>query len=104
MIDNDNDNRAIKTLQIGLDLGMIHIDTAAEMYGDGKTEELVGQAIAGRKREYIFIASKVLPSNASIEDTIKTCKDSLKRLQTDYLALYMLHWPSSYIQFPKLLK
>ena len=94
LIENGVDNQAIKTLQIGLDLGMTHIDTA-EMYGDGKAEELVGKAIAGRKREDIFLASKVLPSNASIEGTIKSCKNSLKRLKTDYLDLYMLHWPSS---------
>ena len=76
LIDNDNDNKiAIKTLQIGLDLGMTHIDTA-EMYGNGKAEELVGQAIAGTKREDIFLASKVLPSNASYEGTIKACKNS----------------------------
>ena len=60
LIGNNSDNRAIKTLQAGLDLGMTHIDTA-EMYGNGTTEELVGQAIAGRKREDIFLASKVLP-------------------------------------------
>ncbi|MGN6708759.1 MAG: aldo/keto reductase, partial [Candidatus Nitrosocosmicus sp.] len=94
LIDNDNDNRAIETLQIGLDLGMTHIDTA-EMYGNGKAEELVGQAIAGRKREDIFLASKVLPSNASYEGTIKACQNSLKRLKTDYLDLYMIHWPST---------
>src|SRR4051812_49325695 len=88
---DDDDIRAIKTLQIGLDLGMTHIDTA-EMYGNGKAEELVGQAIAGTKREDIFLVSKVLPSNASFEGTINTCKDSLKRLQTGYLDLYMLHW------------
>ncbi len=95
LIGNNSDNRAIKTLQAGLDLGMTHIDTA-EMYGNGKVEELVGQAIAGRKREDIFLASKVLPSNTSFENTIKSCKNSLKRLKTDYLDLYMLHWPSSY--------
>ena len=94
LIDNDNDNQAVETLQIGLDLGMTHIDTA-EMYGNGKAEELVGQAIAGRKREDIFLASKVLPSNASYEGTIKACQNSLKRLKTDYLDLYMIHWPSS---------
>ena len=101
LIENGNDDsygsRAIKTLQIGLDLGMTHIDTA-EMYGNGKAEELVGQAIAGRKREDIFLASKVLPSNASFESTIKSCKNRLKRLKTDYLDLYMLHWPS--YQYP----
>jgi diketogulonate reductase-like aldo/keto reductase len=94
LIEND-DSSSIKTLQIGLDLGMTHIDTA-EMYGNGKAEELVSQAIAVRKREDIFLASKVLPSNASFEGTIKSCKNSLKRLKTDYLDLYMLHWPSAY--------
>src|ERR687889_214581 len=94
LIENGIDSDAIETLQNGLDLGMTHIDTA-EMYGNGKAEELVGQAIAGRKREDIFLASKVLPSNASFEGTIKSCKNSLKRLKTDYLDLYMLHWPSS---------
>jgi aryl-alcohol dehydrogenase-like predicted oxidoreductase len=72
LIEND-DSSSIKTLQIGLDLGMTHIDTA-EMYGNGKAEELVSQAIAVRKREDIFLASKVLPSNASFEGTIKSAK------------------------------
>jgi diketogulonate reductase-like aldo/keto reductase len=91
---NSNNLLAIKVLQLGLDLGMNHIDTA-EMYGNGKTEELVGQAVAGRRREDIFLVSKVLPSNASYEGTIQACKNSLKRLKTDYLDLYLLHWPSS---------
>jgi len=70
LIDDDVDSRAIET-QMGLDLGMTHIDTA-EMYRDGKAEELVGQVISGRKREDIFLANKVLPSNASFEGTIKS--------------------------------
>jgi diketogulonate reductase-like aldo/keto reductase len=94
---DDDDNRAIETLQNGFDLGMTHIDTA-EMYGNGKAEELVGQAIEGRNRDDIFLVSKVLPSNASFEGTIKACKNSLKRLKTDYLDLYLLHWPS--YQYP----
>jgi diketogulonate reductase-like aldo/keto reductase len=99
LIDNDNVSNSpishtIKTLQIGLDIGMTHIDTA-EMYGNGKAERLVGQAIEGRRREDIFLASKVLPSNASFEGTIKSCKNRFKHLKTDYLDLYMLHWPSS---------
>ncbi len=89
---NNNHQIAIKTLQLGLDLGMTHIDTA-EMYGNGRAEELVGEAISGR-REEVFLASKVLPSNASYEHTIKSCKQSLKRLNTDWLDLYLLHWPS----------
>jgi len=87
-------SRAIETLKLGLDLGMTHIDTA-EMYDNGHTEELVAQAIAERRDE-VFLVSKVLPSNASYEGTLKACKRSLKRLNTDWLDLYLLHWPSSY--------
>jgi diketogulonate reductase-like aldo/keto reductase len=90
----DTESRAIETLKLGLDLGMTHIDTA-EMYGNGHTEELVAQVITERRDE-VFLVSKVLPSNASFEGTIKACKRSLKRLKTDWLDLYLLHWPSSY--------
>jgi diketogulonate reductase-like aldo/keto reductase len=86
--------QAIEALQLGLDLGLTHIDTA-EMYGSGKAEEIVAEAIAGR-REHVFLVSKVLPSNASYEGTIAACKQSLKRLRTDWLDLYLLHWPSNY--------
>ncbi len=72
---------------------MNHIDTA-EMYGNGVVEELVGKAIAGR-RDDVFLASKVLPSNASYYGTLMACERSLKRLNTDWLDLYLLHWPSS---------
>jgi len=96
MIDGDNDieSRAVESLRLGLDLGMSHIDTA-EMYGDGHAEELVGKAITGR-RDHVFLTSKVLPSNASYEGTIKACKMSLRRLKTNWLDLYLLHWPSRY--------
>lgn len=96
MIDgnSEKESRAIQTLRLGLDLGMNHIDTA-EMYGNGHVEELVGESIAGRRDE-IFLVSKVLPSNASYEGTIKACKRSLKRLKTDWLDLYLLHWRGSY--------
>ena len=97
MIEGNNkdiESRAIETLKVGLDLGMTHIDTA-EMYGNGHTEELVAQAIT-EQRDEVFLVSKVLPSNASYEGTIKACKRSLKRLKTDWLDLYLLHWPSSY--------
>ena len=73
---------------------MSHIDTA-EMYGEGHVEELVGKAIAGRRDE-IFLVSKVLPSNASYDGTLKACERSLKRLKTDWLDLYLLHWRGSY--------
>jgi diketogulonate reductase-like aldo/keto reductase len=96
MIDGDSEveSRAIQTLRLGLDLGTSHIDTA-EMYGDGHVEELVGEAIAGRRDE-VFLVSKVLPSNASYEGTLKACERSLKRLKTDWLDLYLLHWRGSY--------
>ena len=96
MIDGDpeTESRAIQTLRLGLDLGMSHIDTA-EMYGEGHVEELVGKAIAGRRDE-IFLVSKVLPANASYDGTLKACEKSLKRLKTDWLDLYLLHWRGSY--------
>ncbi len=96
MIDGDSEveSRALQTLRLGLDLGMNHIDTA-EMYGEGHVEELVGEAIAGRRDE-IFLVSKVLPSNASYNGTLKACERSLKRLKTDWLDLYLLHWRGSY--------
>lgn len=90
MMENDDRVQVIKAIQAGLDLGMNHIDTA-EMYGSGQVEEIVGEAIAGR-RENIFLVSKVLPSNASYEGTIKACERSLQYLKTDYLDVYLLHW------------
>ena len=90
----DAERRAIDALRAGLDLGMTHIDTA-EMYGNGRCEELVGQAIAGRRDE-VFLASKVLPSNASYEGTLRACQQSLRRLKTDRVDLYMLHWSGSF--------
>src|SRR5262245_53323327 len=80
----------IATLRLGLDLGLTLIDTA-EMYGDGRSERLVAEAIAGRRDE-VFLVSKVLPHHASRSGTIKACEQSLKRLQTDRLDLYLLHW------------
>jgi diketogulonate reductase-like aldo/keto reductase len=90
----ETERRAIETLRLGLDLGMNHIDTA-EMYGSGRAEELIAEAIAGRRKE-VFLASKALPMNASYEGTLKACERSLNRLGTDWLDLYMLHWPGSY--------
>jgi diketogulonate reductase-like aldo/keto reductase len=89
----DAERRAIEAMHLGLDLGMNHIDTA-EMYGNGRVEELVAEAVDGQ-REKVFLVSKVLPSNASYEGTLKACERSLKRLKTDFIDLYLLHWPSS---------
>lgn len=80
----------IAAIRLGLDLGMIVVDTA-EMYGDGATELLVGEAIA-KRREDVFLVSKVLPSHARREQTLAACAASLERLGTDYLDLYLLHW------------
>jgi diketogulonate reductase-like aldo/keto reductase len=80
----------IASLQLGLELGMTLIDTA-EMYGDGAAEKLVGEAIAGR-RDDVFLVSKVLPSNATRKGTIAACERSLRRLGTDGIDLYLLHW------------
>jgi diketogulonate reductase-like aldo/keto reductase len=85
--------QAIEALRLGLNLGMNHIDTA-EMYGNGRVEQLVAEAVNGQ-RDQVFLVSKVLPSNASYEGTLKACERSLKRLKTDSIDLYLLHWPSS---------
>lgn len=77
----------------GLELGMTHIDTA-EMYGSGAVERFLHGVIANAPRESLFLASKVLPSNASYQGTLAACEASLQRLGVDYLDLYMLHWPS----------
>lgn len=87
-IDHGDRAAAVKALQAGLDAGMSHIDTA-EMYGDA--EPVVAEAIAGRRDE-VFLVSKVLPSNASRKGTIAACERSLKRLKTDRLDCYLLHW------------
>jgi diketogulonate reductase-like aldo/keto reductase len=88
------EKRAVEALRLGLDLGMTHIDTA-ELYGDGRVEELVAEAITGRRDE-VFLASKVMPSHASFEGTLRACERSLKRLRADWLDLYMLHWPGNH--------
>jgi diketogulonate reductase-like aldo/keto reductase len=83
----------IAALRLGLELGMTLIDTA-EMYGNGRSEELVGEAIAGR-RDGVFLVSKVLPGNATRDGTVAACEASLRRLRTDRLDLYLLHWRGS---------
>lgn len=80
----------IATLQLGLDLGVRLIDTA-EMYGSGRSEELVGEALRGRRDE-AFVVSKVLPQNATRAGTKAACERSLRRLGTDRIDLYLLHW------------
>lgn len=88
-------DEAIAALRRGIELGLRHIDTA-EMYGSGAAEEVVGEAIRGVPREQLFITSKVLPSNATYKGTLAACERSLRRIGTQYLDLYLLHWPSSH--------
>jgi diketogulonate reductase-like aldo/keto reductase len=80
----------VAALRLGLELGVRLIDTA-EMYGEGGAEEVVGEAIAGRRDE-VFVVSKVYPHNASRKGALAACERSLKRLKTDRLDLYLLHW------------
>jgi diketogulonate reductase-like aldo/keto reductase len=88
----EGDARAacVAALRAGLDLGMTHVDTA-ELYGSGAVEDLVGEAIAGRRDE-VFLVSKVLPENATRRGAVAACERSLRRLRTDALDLYLLHW------------
>jgi diketogulonate reductase-like aldo/keto reductase len=93
-MEGDDRAAAIAALRKGIDLGMTHVDTA-EMYGAGRVEELVGEVLEGR-RDQVFLVSKVLPSNASYAGTLRACEKSLKRLRTDRLDSYLLHWPGSH--------
>jgi diketogulonate reductase-like aldo/keto reductase len=92
-LDRGDRKAAMAALRRGIDTGMTHIDTA-EMYGDA--ELVIADAIAGLPREKLFLVSKVLPSNASRRGTITACERSLKRLKTDHLDCYLLHWRGSY--------
>lgn len=80
----------VEALRAGVDLGLTLIDTA-ELYADGEAESVVGEAIRGR-REEVFLVSKVLPSHATAEGTVRACEASLRRLGTDQIDLYLLHW------------
>jgi diketogulonate reductase-like aldo/keto reductase len=92
-VDRSDRKSAAAALRRGIELGMTHIDTA-EMYGDA--ELVIADAIAGGKRDDLYLVSKVLPSNASRRGTIAACERSLKRLKTDHLDCYLLHWRGSY--------
>jgi diketogulonate reductase-like aldo/keto reductase len=89
-MERDDPKSAIAAIQRAIELGMTHIDTA-ELYGSGKVESLVGAALEGR-RDGVFLVSKVLPGHATYEGTMRACEDSLRRLRTDRLDLYLVHW------------
>ena len=81
-----------EALRTGLSLGMTLIDTA-EIYGDGRSEKLIGRVIAGQ-RDRVFLVSKVWPTHVAGDGIARACEASLSRLGTDHLDLYLLHWPS----------
>ncbi|MCP1223431.1 aldo/keto reductase [Sebaldella sp. S0638] len=85
--------KEVKVLRLGIDLGMTLIDTA-EMYGSGGAEEITGEAVKGI-RDKVFVVSKVYPQNADKKRAVLSCENSLKRLGTDYIDLYLLHWRGS---------
>ncbi|HVR86520.1 MAG TPA: aldo/keto reductase [Planctomycetota bacterium] len=93
-MERDDRASAIAALRRGIELGMTHLDTA-EMYGSGQVEAIVGEALRGL-RDRVFLVSKVLPSNATYDGTIRACERSLSRLSTDRLDCYLLHWPGSH--------
>ena len=89
--DPSKHEQELGALRYGIEHGMTLIDTA-EMYGEGKSEQLVGEAVRGYDRSKLYLVSKVYPWNAGREHIFKSCEQSLKRLGTDYLDLYLLHW------------
>jgi diketogulonate reductase-like aldo/keto reductase len=93
-LENDDRAEAVRAIHAAIEAGMTHIDTA-EMYGSGKVEELLKEALKGR-RDKVFLATKVMPGHASYKGTLKACDQSLERLGTDRIDLYLIHWPGQY--------
>jgi diketogulonate reductase-like aldo/keto reductase len=89
-MESDDRDRCVRAIHAAIEHGMTHIDTA-ELYGRGKVEEIVAEALAGH-RDDVFLASKVLPDHATYAGTLRACEMSLRRLRTDRLDLYLLHW------------
>jgi diketogulonate reductase-like aldo/keto reductase len=94
------DEKSLAALRYALDIGYTHFDTA-EMYANGHSEELLGQAVreSGKKREEVFITSKVIPSHLRYDDVLRACEGSLKHLNMDYIDLYLIHWPQAGNQY-----
>jgi diketogulonate reductase-like aldo/keto reductase len=93
-LEKDPRAEAVAAIRRAVEIGSTHVDTA-EMYGNGLAEEIVGEALQGM-RDRAFVATKVLPSNASYKGTIEACERSLRRLRMDRVDLYLLHWPGSH--------
>jgi diketogulonate reductase-like aldo/keto reductase len=94
-MENNDAAACIRALQVGLDLGMTHLDTA-ELYGDGGVEEAVVKPVIEGRRDEVFLVSKVRPWGASRRGTIEACEASLARLGTDHLDAFLLHWPGEH--------
>jgi len=101
--DKSQDEQAVRVLREGIKLGMTHIDTA-EMYAAGHSEEIVGQAIKPFDREKLFIVTKVSPENLRFDDLVNSMKGSLKRLEIDFVDLYLIHWPNPDIPLKETMK
>ena len=101
--DRSGDETFVASIRAAIELGYTHIDTA-EMYAGGHTEELVGRAVKGFKREDVFITTKVSAQNLGYEDVQQALASSLKRLDMDYVDLYLIHWPSKHIPLEETFK
>ncbi len=91
--DLSEDEKHVRAILKAVELGMTHIDTA-EFYGQGHTEEIVGKALSHLNREEVFITSKIWPTHLNYKDALNSVKSTLRRLRTDHLDLYLIHWPS----------
>ena len=91
--DDSTRDASLQVLRLGLSLGLQIIDTA-EIYGEGLTEEIVGEVIQGHPRENVFIISKVWKTNLHYDDVLRAAEKTLERLKTSYLDLYLIHWPN----------
>ncbi len=94
-MENDDRQSCIAALRRGIELGMTHLDTA-ELYGSGRVEHDIVREVVKGVREKLYLVSKVMPSNADFDGTLRACEQSLSRIGTDRLDLYLLHWPGAY--------
>jgi len=101
--DNSRDKECIDAIKTAIKLGMTHIDTA-EVYGNGHTEELIGEAIKDVPRKKLFITTKVYKNHLHYNDVIQAAKNSLKRMRTNYIDLYLIHWPNHKVSLKETMK
>lgn len=101
--DRRHDRKYARAIKYAISRGITHIDTA-ELYGQGHAEELIGATIKGHDRSKLFITSKVLPHHLTYRGVLAACDRSLKRLNTDYLDLYLIHWPNPLARMKRVMK